>query len=162
MSIEEQCGAVRAPEGSGVRRIGIAMNGVTGRMGMNQHLIRSILAIRAQGGVAVGREVIWPEPVLVGRDERKLARLAAAHGLERWSTDLDAALADPELEVYFDAQVTQAPPRRDPQGDRRRQAPLLREAGDRDAGGGARAGAARPRTPASRTASSRTSSSCPA
>src|ERR671918_1161958 len=69
------------------RRIGIVMHGVTGRMGTNQHLIRSILAIRAQGGVAVGREVIWPEPVLIGRDERKLALLAAAHGLERWSTD---------------------------------------------------------------------------
>src|SRR5215208_7648231 len=97
MSIQESVRAVRAPEGSGVRRIGIAMHGVTGRMGANQHLIRSILAIRAQGGVEVGREVIWPEPVLIGRDERKLARLAAAHGLDRWTTDLDAALADPEI-----------------------------------------------------------------
>ena len=110
MSIEEHAGAVRAPEGSGVRRIGIAMNGVTGRMGTNQHLIRSILAIRAEGGLAVGRELIWPEPVLIGRDERKLARLAAEHGLERWSTDLDACLADPGTEVYFDAQVTQRRP----------------------------------------------------
>ena len=110
MSIEHEVRAVRAPQGDGVRRIGIAMNGVTGRMGMNQHLIRSILAIREQGGVHVGREVIWPEPVLVGRDERKLARLAAAHGLERYTTDLDAALADPFLEVYFDAQVTRRRP----------------------------------------------------
>jgi predicted dehydrogenase len=106
MSIEESVRAVRAPEGGGVRRIGIAMNGVTGRMGTNQHLIRSILAIRAQGGVQVGREVIWPEPLLVGRDERKLARLASVHGLERYTTDLDAALADPAVDVYFDAQVT--------------------------------------------------------
>jgi predicted dehydrogenase len=98
--------ALGAPEGSGVRRIGIAMNGVTGRMGTNQHLIRSILAIREQGGIAVGRELIWPEPMLVGRDEGKLARLAAAHGLERYTTDLDAALDDPAVEVYFDAQVT--------------------------------------------------------
>jgi predicted dehydrogenase len=110
MSIEQSVRAVRAPEGSGVRRVGIAMNGVTGRMGMNQHLIRSILAIREQGGVEVGREVIWPEPVLLGRDERKLARLAAAHGLERWSTDLDATLADPQIDVYFDAQLTQVRP----------------------------------------------------
>jgi predicted dehydrogenase len=110
MSIEEQVEAVRAPEGSGVRRVGIVMNGVTGRMGTNQHLIRSILAIRAQGGVSVGREVIWPDPILVGRDERKLARLAAEHGVERYSTDLDACLADPEFEVYFDAQVTQRRP----------------------------------------------------
>ena len=111
MSIQESVHAVRAPEGSGVRRVGIAMNGVTGRMGRNQHLVRSILAIRAQGGVPHGRELIWPEPVLIGRDERKLARLAAEHGLDRWTTDLDAALADAGLGVYFDAQVTrQRPP----------------------------------------------------
>jgi predicted dehydrogenase len=110
MGIEASVQAVRAPEGERVRRIGIAMNGVTGRMGMNQHLIRSILAIREQGGVEVGREVIWPEPLLVGRDERKLARLAAAHGLDRYTTDLDAALADPGIDVYFDAQVTKRRP----------------------------------------------------
>jgi predicted dehydrogenase len=93
-----------------VRRVGIIMNGVTGRMGMNQHLIRSILAIRAQGGLPSGDDVIWPEPLLVGRSEAKLAALAAAHGLERWTTDLDGALADPEYEVYFDAQLTSARP----------------------------------------------------
>jgi predicted dehydrogenase len=88
-------------------KLGIIMNGVTGRMGTNQHLVRSILAIREQGGVPAGNgEVIWPEPVLVGRNERKLRTLAEAHGLERWSTDLDACLSDPELPVYFDAQVT--------------------------------------------------------
>jgi predicted dehydrogenase len=90
-----------------VRRVGIVMNGVTGRMGTNQHLIRSILAIRAQGGVEVGAgRVVWPDPLLVGRDERKLAALAEAHGLEAWTTDLGHALADPAYEVYFDAQVT--------------------------------------------------------
>jgi predicted dehydrogenase len=90
-----------------VRTIGIAMNGVTGRMGTNQHLIRSILAIRAQGGVVARPGVVlWPEPLLVGRDERKLSALAAEHGLEAWTTDLDAALTDPAYEVYFDAQVT--------------------------------------------------------
>src|SRR2546423_15491073 len=88
-------------------KVGIIMNGVTGRMGTNQHLVRSILAIRAQGGVPVGEgDAIWPEPVLVGRNERKLRALAEAHGLERWSTDLDACLGDTGLQVYFDAQVT--------------------------------------------------------
>ena len=87
------------------------MNGVTGRMGMNQHLIRSILALREQGGLPVGNgDVIWPEPLLVGRSEAKLASLASAHGLERWSTDLGAALADPAYEIYFDAQLTSARP----------------------------------------------------
>ena len=83
------------------------MNGVTGRMGTNQHLVRSILAIREQGGVKLpGGDTIWPEPVLVGRNETKVAALAARHGLSRWSTDLEACLAEPELTLYFDAQVT--------------------------------------------------------
>jgi predicted dehydrogenase len=89
------------------KNIGIIMNGVTGRMGTNQHLVRSILAIREQGGVTVGNgTVLWPEPVLVGRDEAKLRRLAEAHGLSRVSTDLDACLADPSNSIYFDAQTT--------------------------------------------------------
>ncbi|MCW5849681.1 MAG: Gfo/Idh/MocA family oxidoreductase [Anaerolineae bacterium] len=89
------------------QRLGIIMNGVTGRMGTNQHLIRSILAIRHQGGVALPNgDVIFPEPILVGRNEVKLRGLAQAHGLERWSTDLDACLADPQYPVYFDAQTT--------------------------------------------------------
>jgi predicted dehydrogenase len=92
------------------RRVGIIMNGVTGRMGMNQHLIRSILAIRAQGGLESNGEVIWPEPLLVGRSETKLAALAAEHGLEHWTTDLSGALADPDYEIYFDAQLTSARP----------------------------------------------------
>jgi predicted dehydrogenase len=88
----------------GRRTIRIAMNGVTGRMGTNQHLVRSILAIRSQGGISVGPgEVLWPEPVLVGRDERKLDALAEPHELA-YTTDLDGALAD--CDVYFDAQVT--------------------------------------------------------
>jgi predicted dehydrogenase len=88
-------------------RVGIAMNGVTGRMGTNQHLLRSILAIRAQGGVKLSeRETIVPEPVLVGRNELKLRKLAERTGVERWTTDLDEALADPAVSVYFDAQTT--------------------------------------------------------
>jgi predicted dehydrogenase len=90
------------------RRIGIAMNGVTGRMGYNQHLVRSILAIREQGGLATpSGEVIWPEPVLVGRNEDKLRAIAERHGLNRYTTSLDSALAEPDVEIYFDAQSTQ-------------------------------------------------------
>jgi predicted dehydrogenase len=85
------------------------MNGVTGRMGYNQHLLRSVLAIRQQGGVAVADgTVIWPEPVLVGRNEDRIRALAERHGIERWTTDVGKALAEPDVEVYFDAQVTSA------------------------------------------------------
>ena len=92
-------------------RLGVMMNGVTGRMGTNQHLVRSILAIREQGGVPLpdGR-VAWPDPILVGRDEDKLRQLAAEHGIERWSTDLTRCLADPEDSIYFDALTTQLRP----------------------------------------------------
>ncbi|MFG2091429.1 MULTISPECIES: Gfo/Idh/MocA family protein [unclassified Spirillospora] len=91
------------------RSIGIIMNGVTGRMGYRQHLLRSILAIREQGGVRTeDGTVLWPEPVLVGRSEAKLRDLAERHGLTAWTTDLAEALARPETEVYFDAQVTGA------------------------------------------------------
>ncbi len=87
--------------------VGIIMNGVTGRMGTNQHLVRSILAIRSQGGVRVNDgEVIMPEPVLVGRNENKLRSLAEAHGGLPYSTRLDALLKDDEYPVYFDAQTT--------------------------------------------------------
>jgi predicted dehydrogenase len=90
------------------RTIGIAMNGVTGRMGYRQHLVRSILAIRDQGGFALpDGTVIWPEPILVGRTADKLKSLAEQHGLDRWTTSLDEALAEPDVEIYFDAQLTQ-------------------------------------------------------
>ncbi|MFE6308056.1 Gfo/Idh/MocA family protein [Nocardiopsis sp. NPDC057823] len=91
------------------RVLGIAMNGVTGRMGYRQHLTRSILAIRDDGGIALpdGSRLL-PEPILVGRSERKLREIADRHGLTRWSTDLDAVLSDPQVSVYFDAQITHA------------------------------------------------------
>src|SRR5437879_6516201 len=83
------------------------MNGVTGRMGLNQHLVRSIVAIREQGGVRLaGGERLLPDPVLVGRSEAKLREVARAHGFERVSTDLDACLADAGDAVYFDATLT--------------------------------------------------------
>jgi predicted dehydrogenase len=88
------------------KRIGIIMNGVTGRMGTNQHLVRSILAIRDQGGVSAGDDTLMPDPVLVGRNEVKLRALAERYGIERWSTDLEACLANPEDTVYFDALAT--------------------------------------------------------
>lgn len=92
-------------------RLGLIMNGVTGRMGTNQHLVRSILAIREQGGVPLGDgRVIWPDPILVGRDETKIRQLAEEHGVERWSTDLEACLANPEDSIYFDALTTQLRP----------------------------------------------------
>jgi len=89
-------------------RLGLIMNGVTGRMGMNQHLIRSIVAIRAQGGVALANgDRVMPDPILVGRDAGKLAALAKAHGLTRFTTDLDAALKNSDDTVFFDAATTQ-------------------------------------------------------
>src|SRR5438045_9751507 len=91
-------------------RLGIIMNGVTGRMGMNQHLIRSILAIRAQGGVALKNgDRVMPDPILVGRDERKLAQLAKANGIARWTTDLNNALKNREDTLFFDAATTTLP-----------------------------------------------------
>jgi len=88
-------------------RIGIIMNGVTGRMGTNQHLLRSIKAIIDQGGVRLSdSEVILPEPVLVGRSEDKLRALAARAGVGRVSTNLSAELADPGNPIYFDSTVT--------------------------------------------------------
>jgi len=89
------------------RRVGIIMNGVTGRMGLNQHLIRSILAIRAQGGVALGDgSALMPDPILVGRNQEKLKAIAGAHGLARWTTDLERALDNPEDTIYFDSGAT--------------------------------------------------------
>ncbi|MEM7699252.1 MAG: Gfo/Idh/MocA family oxidoreductase [Verrucomicrobiota bacterium] len=88
-------------------KIGIILNGVTGRMGTNQHLIRSILAIREQGGIRVSPDLsIEVDPILTGRNENKLRALAEAHGVDRWTTDLDSALADPENQIFFDASST--------------------------------------------------------
>lgn len=83
------------------------MNGVTGRMGTNQHLMRSIVEIIKQGGVKISdSEFILPEPVLVGRNEIKLKQLSEMSGVEKWTTDLDSVLNDPSYSVYFDAQTT--------------------------------------------------------
>ena len=88
-------------------RVGIIMNGVTGRMGTHQHLMRSIVAIREQGGIRIGEaDSILPEPILVGRNPAKLERLASASGVENWTTELEEALSDASYTVYFDAQTT--------------------------------------------------------
>ncbi len=88
-------------------RLGIIMNGVTGRMGTRQHLIRSIVAIRDAGGVAIGPdEVIMPDPILVGRNAEKLKGLCAEHDITEWTTSLEEALEKPGYPIYFDAQIT--------------------------------------------------------
>jgi len=93
------------------KRLGIVMHGVTGRMGMNQHLARSIVAIREQGGVRLSDGTrVMPDPLLVGRNDEKLQRLAAEHGVDRWTTDLDAALASRDHAVFFDAASTKLRP----------------------------------------------------
>ncbi|WP_025763777.1 Gfo/Idh/MocA family protein [Dyadobacter tibetensis] len=90
-----------------VHHVGIIMNGVTGRMGTNQHLLRSINAIMEQGGVKISSdEVIMPDPILVGRNTAKLEALCKKTLVTKYTTDLDSVLADPAYQVYFDAQVT--------------------------------------------------------
>jgi len=90
-----------------IHKIGIIMNGVTGRMGTNQHLMRSITEIIKQGGVKVSdTEYIMPDPVLMGRNEIKLKKLSELSGIKKWSTDLNSLLNDPQYRVYFDAQTT--------------------------------------------------------
>jgi predicted dehydrogenase len=95
--------------------INVALNGVTGRMGYRQHLVRSLLAIREQGGIPLDDgtsldegTVLYPEPILVGRSEARLRAIAERHGLSRWTTSLDEVLGDPDVDVYFDTQVTSA------------------------------------------------------
>ena len=90
------------------RTLGIIMHGVTGRMGLNQHLVRSILAIRQQGGVALSNgDRVMPDPILVGRNAEKIAALAKQYGVARSTADLAAALKNPNDTVFFDAATTQ-------------------------------------------------------
>ncbi|ODU17200.1 Gfo/Idh/MocA family oxidoreductase [Variovorax sp. SCN 67-85] len=93
------------------QRLGIIMHGVTGRMGMNQHLIRSICAIRAQGGVTLSNgDKVMPDPILIGRNAEKMEALAKAHNIPRWGTDLDKALENKDDTIFFDAGTTQMRP----------------------------------------------------
>ena len=92
-------------------RLGIIMHGVTGRMGMNQHLKRSVLAIREQGGVLLSNgDRVMPDPILVGRNAEKVKRLAESCNVKRWTTDLDEALQNPDDTLFFDAATTQMRP----------------------------------------------------
>jgi predicted dehydrogenase len=94
------------------KRVGIIMHGVTGRMGMNQHLIRSILEIRKQGGVALKDGTrLMPDPILIGRNPEKIAALAKQHGVERWGVDLRKALESKDDSIFFDAASTQLRPK---------------------------------------------------
>ena len=93
------------------KTLGIIMHGVTGRMGMNQHLIRSIVAIRAQGGVILANgDKVMPDPILIGRNAEKIDALARAHGITRHGTNLEAAFANKSDTVFFDAGTTQMRP----------------------------------------------------
>ncbi len=94
------------------KRIGIIMHGVTGRMGMNQHLVRSILAIRKEGGVALKDGTrLMPDPILIGRNPDKIRALAQEHGVARWGTDLKQALQSKEDSIFFDAASTKLRPK---------------------------------------------------
>ena len=94
-----------------IQQLGIIMHGVTGRMGMNQHLIRSIVAIRKQGGVLLSNgDRVMPDPILIGRSAEKIEALAKAWGIERWGTDLDEALKNKDDSIFFDAGTTQMRP----------------------------------------------------
>ena len=90
----------------GVRDIGIIVNGATGRIASTQHLANALLPIRTEGGLAIGDDRIVPRLLLCSRDEKRLAALAQGNGIDRWTTDLDAALSDPGYSVFFDAAVT--------------------------------------------------------
>lgn len=89
-----------------VRNIGIIVNGATGRIASTQHLANALLPIRAEGGLAVGDDRVVPHLLLAGRDEKRLAALARSNGIDRWTTDLDAALSDPGYSIFFDAAAT--------------------------------------------------------
>ena len=91
-----------------MQRIGVIMHGITGRMGYNQHLVRSVLAIRDQGGVTLKNgEKVMLDPILVGRNGDKIEAIAKKHNVARWTTDIDAALANPDDTLFFDAGTTQ-------------------------------------------------------
>jgi predicted dehydrogenase len=89
-----------------VKNIGIIVNGATGRIASTQHLANALLPIRTEGGLAIGDDRIVPRLLLCSRDEKRLAALAQGNGIDRWTTDLDAALSDPGYSVFFDAAAT--------------------------------------------------------
>ena len=119
--------------------IGIIVNGATGRIGSTQHLANALVPIIAEGGLALGDDRLLPRLLLAGRDGTRLATVARACNGAPWTTDLAAALADPDYAIFFDAAATSAARRRARARNRRRQARLFREAGGADRRTGARA-----------------------
>jgi predicted dehydrogenase len=113
---QTRCGRIITPGGPFNEEVAdqtlrIAMNGVTGRMGYRQHLLRSILPLRDEGGLVLGDgRRVQLEPILLGRDEARLRDLAERHDVAEWSTDVEDVLGDPTIDVYFDAQVTSRRP----------------------------------------------------
>ena len=94
------------------RTIGVVIDGATGRLGTTQHL-RALLAMRGEGGLPLGNgDRLMPDPVLLGRNAERLAALAEKSGGLKWSTDRDACLADPAIDIYFDATATGGRPDR--------------------------------------------------
>src|SRR5437868_15291207 len=95
-----------------IRKIGIVIDGATGRLGSTQHL-KALLAISGEGGLPLANgDWLMPEPLLLGRNPEKLAALAEKSGGLRWSADRDACLADPAIDIYFDATATGGRPQR--------------------------------------------------
>ena len=85
------------------RRLGIIMHGATSRIGTTQHLLNSLVPIIAEGGLPLANgDRLMPDPVIVSRSAEKAQALAERFGLARWSTDLDACLADPVNELFFE------------------------------------------------------------
>jgi predicted dehydrogenase len=87
------------------RRIGVIINGATGRMGTTQHMA-NLLAIAADGGLTLRNgDRLVPELLLVGRDADRVSALATAHGRLRWTTNLAEALAGPDA-IFMDCAAT--------------------------------------------------------
>ncbi len=85
------------------QRLGIIMHGATSRIGTTQHLMNSLVPIIAEGGLPLANgDRLMPDPILLGRTPEKMAALAARFGIKRWSTDIDACLADKNDALFFE------------------------------------------------------------
>ena len=90
------------------KRLGVIVNGATGRIGFNQHLVRALLVLRQDGIVADGGDAVFPDIFLVGRNPEKLRTVCSEFGIKNWTTDIESALSDANYPVYFDSTVTSA------------------------------------------------------
>ena len=89
------------------KTLGIILHGVTGRMGTNQHLIRSIKSIQNEGGIKLSDgNFLNLDVILSGRDKDKLSNLSKKHQISKWTTDLDKILQDSSYQVFFDSAST--------------------------------------------------------